>query len=61
MQKRPKRQRCRAFRVSLAYYFTINPSINFLYQNKDKINITFPLNEALNDTLPSRVDDPKFD
>ena len=61
MQKRPERQRCRAFRVSSAYYFTINPSNDFLRWNKDKINITFPPNEALDDTLPSRVEDPELD
>jgi hypothetical protein len=61
MQKRPERQRCRAFRVSLAYYFIINPSNDFLHRNKDKIITTFPPNEALDDTLPSRVDDPELD
>ena len=61
MQKRSERQRCRAFRMSLAYYFTINPSIDFLHQNKDKIKTISPSNEALDDRLPSRVNDPEID
>ena len=38
---------------------TIVPT--FLHWNKDEINTIFPPNEALDDRLPSRVDDPEID
>ena len=63
-EKKPERQRWRAFRVSSAYYFTSNPTDDFLCQNEDKITITSPPNKALDnlsDTLPSRVNDPELD
>jgi len=47
--------------VSSAYYFTINLTNDFLHWNKDEINTIFPPNEALDDRLPSRVNDPEID
>jgi hypothetical protein len=64
LKKKPERQRRRAFRVSSAYYFTFNPTDDFLYRNEDKITTTSPPNKALDnlsDTLPSRVNDPEHD
>jgi hypothetical protein len=47
--------------VSSAHYFTINLTNDFLHQNKDKIKTISPSNEALDDRLPSRVNDPEID
>ena len=47
--------------MSTAHYFTINLTNDFLRRNKDKIKTISPPNEALEDRLPSRVDDPEID